>query len=106
MTFHATYQDGVFRPLGKIDLPDPCDVEVEIRQVNVALQPARGLTSGPGLADVLDEIHQGQLTRGFQGRTADEIETGLREGDDDYEENPQVRPGRLASPRGRGGTPG
>jgi predicted DNA-binding antitoxin AbrB/MazE fold protein len=34
MTFHAVYQNGVFRPIGKIDLPDPCDVEVEIRQVN------------------------------------------------------------------------
>jgi predicted DNA-binding antitoxin AbrB/MazE fold protein len=33
MTFHAIYRNGVFRPIGKIDLPDPCDVEVEIRQV-------------------------------------------------------------------------
>ena len=33
MTFHAIYQHGVFRPVEKVDLPDPCDVEVEIRQV-------------------------------------------------------------------------
>ncbi len=33
MTIHAIYQNGVFRPIGKIDLPDPCDVEVEILQV-------------------------------------------------------------------------
>ena len=45
MTFHATYQDGVFRPLGKVDLPDPCDVEVEIRQV-------QGEPVNPSLDDV------------------------------------------------------
>ena len=33
MTFHAIYRDGVFRPTGKLDLPDPCEVEVEIRQI-------------------------------------------------------------------------
>ena len=33
MTFHAIYQNGVFRPLGKVNLPDLCNVEVEIRQV-------------------------------------------------------------------------
>jgi predicted DNA-binding antitoxin AbrB/MazE fold protein len=34
MTIHAVYEKGVFRPTGKVDLPDPCEVEVEIRQVN------------------------------------------------------------------------
>ena len=33
MTIHAVYENGVFRPVGKVDLPDPCEVEVEIRQV-------------------------------------------------------------------------
>jgi len=33
MTIHAVYQIGVFRPTEKVDLPDRCEVEVEIRQV-------------------------------------------------------------------------
>ena len=32
-TIHALYENGVFRPTEKVDLPDPCEVEVEIRQV-------------------------------------------------------------------------
>ena len=26
-TIHAVYENGVFRPTGKADLPDPCEVE-------------------------------------------------------------------------------
>jgi predicted DNA-binding antitoxin AbrB/MazE fold protein len=33
MTFHAVYENGVFRPTEKVDLPDRCQVEVEVRQV-------------------------------------------------------------------------
>ncbi|MGA2033354.1 MAG: antitoxin family protein [Thermoguttaceae bacterium] len=33
-TVHAIYENGVFRPTEKVDLPDLCEVEVEIRQVN------------------------------------------------------------------------
>ncbi len=32
-TIHAWYENGVFRPTEKVDLPDPCEVEVEIRLV-------------------------------------------------------------------------
>jgi len=32
MTIHAIYENGVFRPTQKVDLPDPCEVEVEVRQ--------------------------------------------------------------------------
>ena len=45
MTFHAVYENGVFRPTGKVDLPDPCEVEVEVRQIIEA--PGK-----PGLDDV------------------------------------------------------
>jgi predicted DNA-binding antitoxin AbrB/MazE fold protein len=34
MSVHAVYENGVFRPIEKIDLPDPCNVEIEVRQVN------------------------------------------------------------------------
>jgi predicted DNA-binding antitoxin AbrB/MazE fold protein len=30
-TIHAVYENGVFRPTEKVDLPDPCEVEVEVR---------------------------------------------------------------------------
>lgn len=33
MTFHAIYENGVFRPVEKLNLPDRCEVEVEIRQI-------------------------------------------------------------------------
>ena len=45
MTYHAVYENGVFRPVGEVDLPDPCDVEVEIRQV-------KGEPANPSLDDV------------------------------------------------------
>ncbi len=32
-TFHAIFENGVFRPTQTVDLPDPCEVEVEIRSV-------------------------------------------------------------------------
>ncbi len=30
---HAVYEHGVFRPMQPVDLPDRCEVEVEIRAV-------------------------------------------------------------------------
>jgi predicted DNA-binding antitoxin AbrB/MazE fold protein len=32
-TVHAVYENGVFRPTEKVDLPDSCEVEVEILRV-------------------------------------------------------------------------
>jgi len=34
MTIHAVYENGVFRPTQKVDLPDPCEVEVEVRKLS------------------------------------------------------------------------
>jgi predicted DNA-binding antitoxin AbrB/MazE fold protein len=36
MTIHAVNENGVFRPTQQADLPDHCEVEVEIRHVKVA----------------------------------------------------------------------
>ena len=33
---HAVYEHGVFRPVQPVDLPDRCEVEVEIRAVTTA----------------------------------------------------------------------
>ncbi len=32
-TIHAVYENGVFRPVEPVNLPDQCEVEVEVRQV-------------------------------------------------------------------------
>jgi predicted DNA-binding antitoxin AbrB/MazE fold protein len=32
-TIHAIYENGVFRPVEPVDLPERCEVEVEVRQV-------------------------------------------------------------------------
>ena len=45
MTINAVYEKGVFRPVEKLDLPDPCRVEVEIRRI----QPE---ATGPSLDDI------------------------------------------------------
>ena len=42
---HAIYQDGVFRPIQPVDLPDRCEVEVEIHAIKT--EPQR-----PSLDDV------------------------------------------------------
>ena len=35
---HAIYENGVFRPVEPVDLPDQCEVEVEIRTINTEPQ--------------------------------------------------------------------
>jgi predicted DNA-binding antitoxin AbrB/MazE fold protein len=37
-SIHAIYEDGVFRPLEPVDLPDRCEVVVEIRTVKTEPQ--------------------------------------------------------------------
>jgi predicted DNA-binding antitoxin AbrB/MazE fold protein len=37
-TIHAIFENGVFRPVEPVDLPDRCEVEVEVRQVKEELE--------------------------------------------------------------------
>jgi predicted DNA-binding antitoxin AbrB/MazE fold protein len=37
-TIHAIYENGVFRPTEKVELPSPCEVEVEVRQITDATE--------------------------------------------------------------------
>jgi predicted DNA-binding antitoxin AbrB/MazE fold protein len=32
MAIRAVYEKGVFRPTEKVDFPDPCEVEIDVRQ--------------------------------------------------------------------------
>jgi predicted DNA-binding antitoxin AbrB/MazE fold protein len=34
---HAIYENGVFRPVGVVNLPDPCEVEFEPRLLDAAV---------------------------------------------------------------------
>jgi len=34
---HAIYENGVFRPVQPVDLPDRCEVEVEVRSIKTGL---------------------------------------------------------------------
>lgn len=37
-SIHAIYENGVFRPIQPVSLPDPCEVEVEIHAVETEQQ--------------------------------------------------------------------
>jgi predicted DNA-binding antitoxin AbrB/MazE fold protein len=36
MTIRAVFENGVFRPTEKVTFPDPCEVEIDVRQVKEA----------------------------------------------------------------------
>jgi predicted DNA-binding antitoxin AbrB/MazE fold protein len=38
MTIHAVYENGVFRPTEKVEFPDRCEVELDVRQVKANSQ--------------------------------------------------------------------
>ncbi len=38
-TIRAVFEHGLFRPTEPVDLPDPCEVEVEVRAVVPAAEP-------------------------------------------------------------------
>ena len=38
MTVHAIYEKGVFRPTEKVNLPDLCEVEVDVHEIKAALK--------------------------------------------------------------------
>ena len=54
-------------------------------RVQVVLQPASEVARRRTLTDIIDEIHRDQQARGFQGRSQEEIDSALREGEEEYE---------------------
>lgn len=84
MSLSENVIEGTLKPDGTLELDQKPSLSPG--RVTVILQPSHAKTPGQrGLADVIDEIHKGQQARGFQGRSAKEIEEGLREGEDEYE---------------------
>ena len=92
--------EGTLKPDGTLELDEKPSLSPG--RVKVILQPApAGTASQRGLADVIDEIRQGQQARGVQGRSAEEIEAALNEGEEEYEKKmqslqSQTRSGPLA----------
>ena len=61
-TIHAIYENGVFRPIEALDLPDHCQVEFEIRLV----------VEGE-VASSLDDVYD-ILSESFDGGQIDDAE--------------------------------
>jgi hypothetical protein len=85
MSSDTAIVEGILYPDGRVQLDSVPNVTPG--RVTVTLQPASALASRQrGLADVIDEIHQGQQARGFQGRSAEEIDAALNDGEEAYEQ--------------------
>lgn len=52
MTIHAIYENGVFRPIDKVDIPDHSRVQIEVRQVQE--EPKTQAIMSPGLAKIYE----------------------------------------------------
>jgi hypothetical protein len=97
MSLGEVVLEGTLKPDGTLELDQKPSLAPG--RVKVILQPAStGRPEQRGLADVIDEIRQGQQARGFPGRSAEEIEAGLHEGEEEYERRMQA----LRSPTGSG----
>jgi hypothetical protein len=89
MNLNEVVIEGTLKPDGTLELDQKPGLAPG--RVKVTLQPAQaGAHRQRGLADVIDEIRHGQQARGFQGRSAEEIEAGLREGEEEYERRMQL----------------
>jgi hypothetical protein len=90
----AEMLDGTLNPDGTIVLDHKPGLPPG--RVSIVLQPVQAPPARRRLVDVIDEIRQAQQTRPFQPRSAQEIDGGLREGDDEYERKLQTA--RTAAP--------
>jgi predicted DNA-binding antitoxin AbrB/MazE fold protein len=48
-TIHAIYENGVFKPMEAVNLPERCEVQVEVRQVT---EEAKTAPMSEGLAKI------------------------------------------------------
>lgn len=89
MSFTEIVVEGTLKPDGTLELDEKPNLSPG--RVKVILQSApANMPRQRGLADVIDEIRQSQQARGFQGRSAQEIEAMRREGEAEYERRVQA----------------
>jgi hypothetical protein len=79
---------GTLKPDGTLELAQK--LTLPPGQVMVTVQPMPTSTPWRTLMDVMDEIRRRQKARGFQGRSAEEIDAGLQEGEAEYEQRMQA----------------
>src|SRR4051794_8982741 len=89
MSLTEVIVQGTLKADGSLELDqpvslDPGRVQVIVQPLPAAPQPRQELTA------VIDQIRQGQQARGFQGRSAAEIEAQRREGEAEYEQRMQT----------------
>ena len=77
MTIYAIYENGVFRPIEAVDLPDRCTVEVEVRQMKdqnegEAKAPALAASTRYTLSLPIDATRVSQILRRATTNTSHE----------------------------------
>jgi len=78
--------EGTLKPDGTLELDQKPSLAPG--RVQVIVKPLPSPTGRRGLVEVMDEIRQSQRARGYQGRTAQEMqaeEMARQEEDEDYE---------------------
>jgi hypothetical protein len=84
MNTHDVVQ-GTLKPDGTLELNKPPNLTP-----GPVLVTIQAVISGPptqrGLAQIIDEITQSQQARGFQGRSAKEIDNDRLDAEDEYEQ--------------------
>jgi hypothetical protein len=94
---------GTLKPDGTLELDQKPNLPPGPVLVTVQAVPS-GSIPKPGLAAVIDSIRQSQQARGFQGRSAEDIEAGLREGENEYEQRTQALRSQTQSGSAVGGS--
>ena len=72
-TIRAVFENGLFRPTEPVDLPDPCEVEVEVRTV---ARGSDGVPPSPPPSATWDEFFATKLAIGSAPAGPDEDEPG------------------------------
>jgi hypothetical protein len=91
--------DGTLKDDGTVELDQKPSLPPGRVKVILQATPS-GAATNRGLADVIDDIRKDQEARRFYGRSAEEIEAGLREGEEDYERKMQALRSQDSPPRG------
>ncbi len=56
MTIRAVFENGVFRPTERVEFPDPCEVEIDVRQVKECPACQRSTTCTKSSAGVTRQV--------------------------------------------------
>ncbi|GEM_PF-817260 len=103
MSLDEAGTEGTLKPDGTLELDQMPSLSPGRVKVILQSVPANGQRQ-LGLAEVIDEIRQSQQARGFQDRSAEEIEAAMQEGEQDYEKKMQTLRSQAKSSPWAGGS--